>query len=124
LQPSAKPTPRPHIKAKLKKRMPLQAKVERKPVPALKEPEPHRSVVPVDLVGARTATKSDGSLDRVVLLVMSGLAILCFAVAAIPWALVPSRVAYYVAPRQTDLTLLGLILLVTAGFTFVLTRGL
>jgi hypothetical protein len=28
-----------------------------------------------------------------------------------------------VTPRQTDLTLLGFILMVAAGFTYVLTRG-
>ena len=68
------------------------------------------------------ASDSSGPLSNVVIALL-GLAIVCFAVGAVRWAAVPSRVAYYVVPRQVDLTILGLLLLIAAGFTILLTRG-
>jgi hypothetical protein len=63
------------------------------------------------------------SSARGLLLLVLTLAMFCFAIAAVPWPSVSWRMAYLVTPRQTDLTLLGFILMVAAGFTYVLTRG-
>jgi hypothetical protein len=80
------------------------------------------SPTPAGIITASKATAPGGSLNVLLLGVMI-LAIFCFAIAAIPWALLPSRAAYFVVERQIDLTLLGFIFLVAAGFTYVWTRG-
>jgi hypothetical protein len=77
------------------------------------------------VVGVRgpATSASSGRTGEALVLFAFGLAILCFAVAAVPSASVPSRVSYYVVPHKTDLTLLGVILLATAGVAILLTRG-
>jgi hypothetical protein len=117
-RPSARPKPRPRAHAKPKKR--IRTKAERQHEPIVKKVKAPKSVAHVDLAGA-TTTKTE-SVNTVVVSVM-GFAILCFAIAAVPWAVVPRRAAYHVVPRQPNLTLLGLILLVAAAFTVLFTRG-
>jgi hypothetical protein len=53
---------------------------------------------------------------------MIGMAIVCFAAAAVPATHVPWRpAAYFVATRHLDLAIVGLALLLLAGLTFIAT---
>jgi uncharacterized membrane protein YidH (DUF202 family) len=80
------------------------------------------SIPAAGVAGASAASESAGSVTSLLVLVLT-LAIFCFAIAAVRWPAVSWRMAHYVTPRQIDLTLLGFILMVAAGFAYVLTRG-
>jgi hypothetical protein len=118
----AKQRPRAQPKPKAKPATRTRVKTERKVEPVVKETKILPSIPTGGVAGATAVSDSAESVDSLFLLVMT-LAIFCFALAAIPWPAVSWRVAHYVTPRQTDLTLLGFILMVAAGFTYVLTRG-
>jgi hypothetical protein len=83
---------------------------------------------PVGALGVSNAfqPKSGGSFSLGSLLIVLGLstAIACFSIAVVPATYVRWRpAAIFVSERQVDLTVLGLALLVVAGFTLLLTKG-
>jgi hypothetical protein len=90
---------------------------------------PKVTVAPqVGAVGVSNAfqPKSGGSFSLGSLLIILGLstAIACFSIAVVPATYVRWRpAAIFVSERQVDLTVLGLALLVVAGFTLLLTKG-
>jgi hypothetical protein len=114
--------PRVHAKPKPKKRAPV--KTERRAEPLVKKTQAKDvPSIPVGGVAGASAVSTSGGSEGSLFLLAIALAIFCFALAAVPWPALSSRMAYLVTPRQPNLTLLGLVLLVAAAFTYVLTRG-
>jgi len=118
---SSTPRPRAHPKAKK-----VQRTVHVKPKAAVPKIKVSKALGAIAGVRNATEVKGGGSVDVSSLLIVMGLAlaIACFAMAIIPATYVPWRpAAIFVSERVVDLTLLGLVLFLAAGFTFFLTRG-
>jgi hypothetical protein len=121
-RPAPRTTQRPPAKAKPKKAEPARVKAQRKIEPVVDTSNALPSIPAGGVAGASATSESTGSANGLLLLMMT-LAVFCFAIAAVPWPIVSWRMAHYVTPRQTDVTLLGLFLMIAAGFFYVLTRG-
>jgi hypothetical protein len=81
-------------------------------------------LVPVNQTVATFTPNERTPYGTIVFLAMIGMAIVCFAAAAVPATHVPWRpAAYFVATRHLDLAIVGLALLLLAGLTFIATGG-
>jgi hypothetical protein len=97
-------------------------KKKAKPIPAA--PKAAQAAVPVKKTVAIVTPSETFDSAMLVLLGMIGLAFACLALAAIPATYVRWRpAAHFVATRNLDLAIVGLALLLLAGFTFLVTGG-
>jgi hypothetical protein len=73
---------------------------------------------------AAAGSAVSGDPLRPLIVVALCLSLMLFAVAAAPLRVVPwRRAAYFVNDRHIDLTVVGIVLLVVAALTMVLTKG-
>jgi Fe2+ transport system protein B len=81
-------------------------------------------LVPVNRTVATITSNGRTPYGAIVFLTIVGMAIVCFAAAAVPATHVRWRpAAYFVATRHVDLAIVGLALLLLAGLTFIVTGG-
>jgi hypothetical protein len=109
-------------KAKRKKTHRKTVHKKAKPIPVA--PKAAQVPVPVRRTVAIVSPNKPVDSGMFILLGMIGLAFACLAVAAVPAAYVRWRpAAHFVARRNLDLAIVGLALLLLAGFTFFVTHG-
>jgi len=81
-------------------------------------------LAPVNRTVATFTSNERTPYGTIVFLAMIGMAIVCFAAAALPATHVRWRpAAYFVATHHLDLAIIGLALLLLAGLTFIATGG-
>jgi hypothetical protein len=114
------------VKAKARHRVQRRQHVHPKPAAAPTLPTKTQKVNSAGIGAASVAATRavDGNPWRPLIIVALCMALMLFAVAAAPVRVVPwRRAAYFVNDRHIDLTVVGVVLLVVAALTMLLTKG-
>jgi hypothetical protein len=95
---------------------------EAKPPPELTTP-PSASPAPVP-VAVHRSSRSSGSLFKLLMFALLGVAGLAIAVAAVPpWLIRPQRLAAIVGARRSETAMLGIVGIISIGAAYLLTRA-